>query len=307
MAEIPGVHTYQSVKPYLFSVAYRMTGSASDAEDLIQDAWLRYIAAGLPPVDSLRAYLTTIVSRLALDFLKSARVQREQYVGPWMPEPVLTREIAPGPADSAEQRETVSMAFLMLLEQLSPEQRVVYVLREGFDLAYEDIAAHIDKTAAACRQIFRRARTRLDSERMPAIAPGRDHQRIVERFLAAFETGNTARIAALLASDAVWVGDGGPDRLATRRPVLGSDRIARGLAGFVRKSAPARPLAFDLADINGATGIVVLHEGAVDQVITFDISDGRIATVRSMRNLDKLRHIELALGAKPPALAQDSV
>ncbi|MDQ3654766.1 MAG: sigma-70 family RNA polymerase sigma factor, partial [Chloroflexota bacterium] len=141
--DAPEVQTYQSLRPYLFAVAYRMTGSASDAEDLVHDAWVRFLDAGTPDVGSLRAYLTTIVSRLALDYLKSARVRREQYVGPWLPEPVLTSEAVPGPADTIEQREAVSIAFLTLLERLKPDQRIVYVLREAFDFSYEEISDHI--------------------------------------------------------------------------------------------------------------------------------------------------------------------
>jgi len=302
MAESSSARAYQAVKPYLFSVAYRMTGSASDAEDLIQDAWVRYIDAGSPAVDSLRAYLTTVVSRLALNYLKSARVQREQYLGPWMPEPVLTRDAVSGPAEQVERREAVSTAFLMLLEQLSPEQRVVYVLREGFDLPYEEIASHLKNSVAARRQLYRRASARLDSERRPTIAPGGDHRRIVERFLAAYESGNVAGIANLLASDATWVSDGGPHRLAIRRPVIGADRVARGIVGFVTRLASATLVTCELAEINGATGIVIRIEGAIDQVCTFDVREGRIYTVRAMRNLGKLRHIDHALRGFPEAV-----
>jgi len=301
MAEYSSVNAYLSVKPYLFSVAYRMTGSASDAEDLIQDAWVRYIDAGSPAVDSIRAYLTTIVSRLDLDYLKSARVEREQYAGTWMPEPVLTRDAVPGPAERVEQREAVSIAFLMLLEQLGPEQRVVYVLRAGFELPFEEIAAHVEKSAAACRQLFRRAVSRLDAERQPAIAPGGEHQQIVARFLAAFELGNMVGIVALLADEAVLIGDGGPNRLSIRRTVVGADRVARGLSGWATRGDQANPLVFELADINGATGIVHRAEGADDQVVTFDIRDGRIFAVRATRNLDKLRHIDDALRAPSDA------
>ncbi|HYH11207.1 MAG TPA: sigma-70 family RNA polymerase sigma factor, partial [Thermomicrobiales bacterium] len=161
IAHAPSTQTYQQMQPYLFSVAYRMTGSASDAEDLVHDAWIRYLDAGSPAVESLRAYLTRIISRLSLDYLKSARVRREQYTGPWMPEPVPTSAALGDPAATIEQRESVSFAFLTLLERLTPEQRVVYVLREGLGLPYEEIARYVDKNAAACRQIFRRSQLRL--------------------------------------------------------------------------------------------------------------------------------------------------
>jgi RNA polymerase sigma-70 factor, ECF subfamily len=289
--------SYQGLRPYLFAVAYRMTGSATDAEDLIQDAWIRYLDAGSPAVESLRAYLTTIVSRLALDHLKSARVQREQYIGPWMPEPVPTSEALPGPAETVEQREAVSIAFLTLLERLTPEQRVVYVLREGFELSYDEIATHLGKTAAACRQVFRRAQLRLTEERRPVIAPPAEHQHLLERFIEAFAAGNAAGIAALLAEDVIWTGDGGPHRLASRRPIIGADRVSRGIAGLVAKIPTEMAITVEIADLNGAPAMVVRDHGKVDRVFAIDVTAGRITAVRTQINLDKLRHLDAALEA----------
>jgi RNA polymerase sigma-70 factor (ECF subfamily) len=286
---------YQGLRPYLFTVAYRMIGSASDAEDLVQDAWIRYLDAGSPAVDSLRAWLTTVISRLALDYLKSARVQREQYIGTWMPEPVLTSEALAGPAETVEQREEVSIALLMLLEKLTPEQRVVYVLREGFELAYDEIAGHLGKSAAACRQIFRRAQLRLTEQRRPTIAPPAEHRRLTEQFIAAFASGNAARVAELLAEDVVWIGDGGPDRLATRRPVHGRDRVSRGIAGFATKFPEELALTFEFVDLNGAPAVVVRDHGVLDRVYMFDIADGKVTAIRSILNLAKLRHLDQAL------------
>lgn len=290
-----GDEAYQSVRPYIFSVAYRMTGSASDAEDLVQDAWVRYLDAGSPAVNSLRAYLTTIVSRLALDFLKSARVQRERYIGPWMPEPVLTSTVLPDPEETAEQREEVSIAFLMLLDRLGPEQRVVYVLREGFGLSYEEIGQHLGKTAEACRQIFHRTHRRLQDERIPTLAPGPEHQRLVEQFLAAMYTGQVSRVATLLADDAVWISDGGPDRLAARRPIAGVDRVSRGLVGLLSKVQPVMRITSTLADVNGAPALVVRNHGDLERIITLDVHDGRITAVRMLLNPDKLRYLDRLL------------
>jgi RNA polymerase sigma-70 factor (ECF subfamily) len=289
--------SYQGLRPYLFAVAYRMTGSATDAEDLVQDAWIRYLDAGSPAVESLRAYLTTIVSRLALDHLKSARVQREQYIGQWMPDPVPTSEAIPGPAETVEQREAVSIAFLTLLERLTPEQRVVYVLREGFQLSYDEIAAHLDKTAAACRQVFRRAQLRLTEARGPVIAPPAEHRQLLDRFVDAFSAGNATRIAALLADDVTWVGDSGPHRLAARRPVVGADRVSRGLAGLITKIPPEMAITVEIADLNGAPAMVIRDHGKVDRIFAVDIADGRIVAVRTQANLDKLRHLDEALDA----------
>lgn len=287
----PNSQTFRNLQPYLFAVAYRMTGSASDAEDLVQDAWIRYLDAGSPSVESLRAWLTTTVSRLALDYLKSARVQREQYRGSWIPEPVRTRDAAPGPAETIEQREEISLAFLTLLEQLTPEQRVVYVLREGFELPYDEIGLHVDKSATACRQIYRRARNRLGDARRPSIAPPQDHQHLIEQFLAAFSAGNVSGIANLLAQDVVWVGDGGPNRLAQRRPVIGADKVSRGLAGLINKITPEMRITVTFADLNGAPAIVMYDRGEIDRVFAIDIASGRITTVRAILNLEKLRHL----------------
>ena len=290
IAEAPTTQTYQQIRPYLFSVAYRMTGSASDAEDLVHDAWIRYLDAGRPQVDSLRAWLTTTISRLALDHLKSARVKREQYTGSWQPEPVLTAEVVGGPEAAVEQREAVSLAFLTLLEQLGPEQRVVYVLREGFGLPYEEIGEHLGKSAATCRQIFRRAQQRLDGEAAPSIAPDGEHAALAERFLQAVQSGDANQVAALLTDDVVWIGDGGGERLAQRKPVVGVDRVSRGWAGLGRKPGAAG-LTAELAHLNGAPAMVLRRDGALEIVLSFDVRGGRIATIRAILNPAKLRHL----------------
>ncbi len=288
--------TYQSLRPYLFAVAYRMTGSASDAEDLIHDAWLRYLDADSPRVDSLRAYLTTIVSRLALDYLKSARNQREHYLGPWLPEPVATREAIPGPAEIVEQREDVSIAFLTLLERLTPDQRVIYVLREAFGFSYDEIADHLGKSPTACRQILHRAQLRLSAERRPAAVPRADHLRISEQFQAALSTGDAAALARLLAPDVEWIADAGANRLAVRRTISGRDRVSRGLAGFARKWLVKAKTAFDIVDLNGSPSIVVRYDGDITQVTVLDIADDQIIGIRNILNLDKLRYLAKSMG-----------
>jgi RNA polymerase sigma-70 factor (ECF subfamily) len=293
---VPETQSYQHLKRYLFAVAYRMTGSATDAEDLVHDAWVRYLDAGSPDVGSLKGWLTTAVTRLALDHLKSARVRREQYIGPWMAEPVPTADVLGDPAATVEQRESVSLAFLTLLERLTPGQRVVYVLREALGLPYEEIAGHVGSTAVACRQSYQRAQRSLGEDRRPSVAPADEHRQLIERFVAAVQSGDAASIAALLAEDVVLVGDGGPTRLTNRRPVFGPDRVSRGLAGQARKlMAEMRPYAFMFADLNGATAIVV-HEGRrIDRVFAIDSDQGWITGVRGMLNPDKLRYLERAL------------
>ncbi len=288
--------SYQQVRPYLFSIAYRMTGSASDAEDLVHDAWMRHLNAGSPDVDSLRAWLTTAISRLALDYLKSARVRREQYTGTWLPEPVLTTAVLDGPEATVERREQVSIALLALMERLSPDQRVVYVLREGLDLPYDDIAAHVGKSVASCRQIFRRAQLRLASEPRPSVAPASEHRAIIERFLAALASGDAGRVATLLADDVVWEGDGGGKRLAWPRPVIGADRVARGWIGVMKKIPVLAELTSMIVDINGAPAAVSLNRGELDRVIVLDVRDGRIAAIRTIMALDKLAPLAGELG-----------
>lgn len=296
IAEAPTTQTYRSVRPWLFSVAYRMTGSASDAEDLVHDAWMRYLDAGSPDVESLRAWLTTTISRLALDYLKSARVKREQYSGMWMPEPVLTTAVLDGPEATAEEREQVSIALLLLMERLTPEQRVVYVLREGFGLPHDEIAEHIGKSAASCRQVYRRAHLRLAGERRPTIAPTGEHRALAERLLAAIATGDAARVSRLLTDDVVWEGDGGGQRLASTRTVVGPDRVARGWVGLMRKSAAYATMDYEFINVNGAPAIAVLNEGALDRVMLIDVRDGRVSAIRTMLALDKLAPLARSLG-----------
>ena len=290
---LPG--NYQTVKPYLFAVAYRMTGSAADAEDLVQDAWLRFLDAGAPAVDSLRAYLTTIVSRLALDHLKSARVQREQYVGEWLPEPVLTSELMLGPAESAEQREEVSIAFLTLLERLTPEQRVVYVLREGFGYSHDEIAATIGKSAAASRQIFHRAQDRIDKGGPHQPATIAEHQQVLDQFAQAFSSGNAELIAQLLSDDTVWMGDGGGKRLSTMRPIVGADRVYRGLAGALPIWIEQMRHPLTIANINGTPALLMWNDEGIETVLAITVRNGKVWRLQALRNPDKLRHLEESL------------
>lgn len=299
IANAPAPQTYQSLRPYLFAVAYCMTGSASDAEDLVQDAWVRFIDAGMPKVESLRAYLTTVVSRLALDYLKSARVKREQYVGEWLPEPVLTTDVVDGPAEAAERREQVSLAMLTLLEALTPEQRVVYVLREGFGSSYEEIAAHLGKSTAACRQVFHRARQRVEASDAPRAVPSPEHAALIARFMDAFTRGDAAGVASVLAEDVAWIADGGPDRLASRHRIIGRDRVARGFAGFSRKGRSVAGFTGEVVDINGSPAVVITYNERLERVMAFDTSGGEITAVRVLVNPEKLRHLAAALGIEP--------
>lgn len=302
IAEAPVTQTYQQVQRYLFSVAYRMTGSASDAEDLVHDAWIRYLDAGSPEVDSIRAYLTTIVSRLSLDHLKSARTKREQYSDTWLPEPVLTAALLDGPEATAERREQVSIAFLKLLERLTPEQRVVFVLREALGLPYDEIAGHVGKTTAACRQIYHRARGRLGDDRRPSIAPEAEHRAMAERFLEIVQTGDASRLAALLTEDVTVIGDAGPGRPAPKRALSGIVEVSRVVSGYLRSSLiAAESMRFSIVHLNGAPGLVGIDGDQLVLALALDVRDGGIAAFRGMQDPAKLAWLARDLGLTPPA------
>lgn len=298
VAPDPSTQTYQEIKPYLFSVAYRFTGSASESEDLVQDAWLRYLDAGSPSVQSLRAYLTTIVSRLSLDYLKSARVKRVQYHGDWLPEPLLTDGPSLSPELAWEQREAISMAMLTLLDKLTPNQRVVYVLRESLDLPFEEIAQLLDRTPASCRQLFHRAQRLLaEHDSADELRPSdRVDDAVSERFFRALEQANAGALASLLSEDVVWISDAGSTRLSTRNPVFGIDRVSRGLAGSVTKWYAERPVT--TATINGSPAIIYWLDGDITTVLQFHVHNGQITRVWFSRSPEKLSFIARQLGVK---------
>jgi RNA polymerase sigma-70 factor (ECF subfamily) len=290
---------FEEQRPLLFAVAYRMLGSASDAEDVVQDAWLRYSAAQPADVRSPKAFLTTVVTRLCLDRLKSARAAREEYIGPWLPEPVVTDD-RPGPERSMALAESVTLAFMVLLETLSPEERAVFLLREVFEHDHADIAAMLDTTPANSRQLFHRARARI-AEKRPRFRDAAAAKRpLVDRFVHALRDGDAAEFTSVLAADVGFWSDGGGKVLAARRPVHGRDAVANMLAGF-RRSASAggvdlTTVSLHVADVNGEPAMLMRIAGRLDSVYTFTIDDDdRIATVRVVRNPDKLRYLDRQL------------
>jgi RNA polymerase sigma-70 factor (ECF subfamily) len=289
---------FQSHRRQLFAVAYRMLGSASDAEDVVQDAWLRYAAAQPSDLRSPQAFLTTIVTRLCLDRLKSARAAREAYVGPWLPEPVLTDD-RNAPDQSVALAESVTLAFMVLLETLSPEERAVFLLREVFDHEYDDIAAMLDTTPANCRQLFHRAKTRL-AERRPRFRESADAKRpLVGRFVTALREGDGEALTGVLAEDVGFWSDGGGKVLAARRPVFGRDAVAQVLVG-IRRTAPSVGIALDavtiaVVEVNHEPALVLRVDGRLDSVYTLSIEDEAIAAIRIVRNPDKLRFLERQL------------
>ncbi|HEX9372101.1 MAG TPA: RNA polymerase sigma-70 factor [Roseiflexaceae bacterium] len=279
---------FQAYRPLLFSIAYRMTGSASEAEDLVQDSYLRYRAAPKEDIRSLKSYLSTIITRLAIDHLKSAQARREQYVGPWLPEPLLTSDGDPL-LQKVEQREMIASAFLVLLETLSPQERAVFLLREVFEYEYGQIAEILGIGVANCRQIFHRAQQRV-AERRPRFEPSQEAQRrLIERFLAACRRGDVAALADVLAQDVVSWSDGGGKVSAARQPVRGRDRVTRLVLGLIGK-APV-DLRMEIAEVNGAPALLLFTGETLLSVSAFQVAGGRVHALQAVLNPDKLAYI----------------
>jgi RNA polymerase sigma-70 factor (ECF subfamily) len=275
--------TFESHRPLLFSIAYRMLGSVSEAEDVVQDAWLRAEQDAAADIRSPRAYLTTIVTRLAIDRLRSAERTRMEYPGPWLPEP-----LAEPNQESAELASSLTMAFMVLLEQLTPTERAVFLLREVFEMDFADIARIVGKTEANTRQILTRGRARLKHPQPRFTASRRESAEVVERFRHAVSTGDLQGLMAILDPDAQLVADGGGKVPSATRPVLGADRVARFLIGYASKLPPG-DMKFEPVSINGSPGLLLRHALAGDGAYAFDIDGDRIRAVFVVRNPDKLR------------------
>ncbi|MCQ4042265.1 RNA polymerase sigma factor SigJ [Streptantibioticus rubrisoli] len=285
-------------RPLLFSIAYGMTGSVGDAEDLVQDAFLglaRAHQAGTT-INDLKAYLTTSVTRLGINYLGSARVRRETYVGEWLPEPVVVSADRPGPAEYAELADSLSMAFLVLLEALTPVERAVFMLREAFGYGYPDVARMIGKSEANCRQIFARARKRIAprgqvADIAPPPARRTEGDELARRFFEVAEGGDLDALLGMLAPDVVFQGDGGGKARAIGKSLTGLRRVAQLIIGGFRRTR-LLGLSVRSAWINGRPGAVMYDaEGRVASVIELDIADGVIQAIRSVSNPDKLGHL----------------
>lgn len=288
---------FREQRPRLFALAYRMLGSAADADDVLQDAWLRW-QANVAELASPGAWLTTVVTRLCLDQLKCARARRESYVGPWLPEPLPTEGAASVPADPAAQHESISMAFLVLLEQLTPAERAAYLLHEVFDYSHVEIAEMLSLSADHCRQLALRARGHLRENR-PRFAPSRErHERLLYEFLLAIRAGQLEPLQRLLSEEVVMRSDGGGKRSAATKPVLGSERVARFFLGLGSKLArhPV-PVEFRVLDVNGWPALITLEAGAIRHVLTVEGDGTTIHAVFIVLNPDKLhavrRHLDL--------------
>lgn len=272
----------------LAGLAYRMLGSRADAEGVLQDAYLRFAAAERTEVRSTEAFLVTTVTRLCLDRLKSARAKREVYVGPWLPEPVADAD-ALSPESALELADDLSFALMLTLDRLSPAERAAFLLHDIFDVPYGEVAATLGKSEAACRQLAARARKAVRGAREASRAKPEEHEALLQQFLAAAASGDTGNLRALLAEDAVAYADGGGVKIAALNPIVGADKITRFFTGLAEKfSASGRRIEFAPAEVNGAPGIIMSIDGAVDQTISIDVRDGLIGAIYLVRNPQKL-------------------
>jgi len=288
---------FTAERPRLFAIAYRMLGSASDAEDVLQDAWLRYRGADQADIRSPKALAMTIVTRLCLDRLKSARAARETYVGPWLPEPVLTGDDS-RPDLQVQRSETVTLAFLVLLEALSPEERAVFLLKDVFDYEHAEIAEMLGMSPANSRQLLRRAKLRL-VERRPRLSGTAESRRAVaERFAQAFASGDSDALTALLAKDVGFWSDGGGKATAARRPLGGREQVLNFLLGVRRAAETAGFLSqasLTVEEVNAEPAVVLRVRQQLESIFVVSVEGGTIAGIRVVRNPDKLAHIDRRL------------
>ncbi len=283
------VEEFEELRPLLFSIAYRILGSVGEAEDAVQETWLRFDASATRPA-STKAFLSATVTRIAIDVLRSARVRREEYVGPWFPEPLLTDPYQ-DPARSAELADSVSMAALLLLERLSPLERSVFVLREVFGLGFDEIASAVGRSEAACRQLLVRARRHMQAGRPRFEANRQERQELATRFFDALREGDVTGLRDLLAADVSIVGDGGGKAPQLARAVTGAENVARLLASVFPWMARI-DVTFEPHEVNGQPGAIFRdRDGKVLNTMVLDVLDGQIQTIRSVINPDKLGHL----------------
>ena len=292
----PLLATMVAERPLLVGLAYRITGSRVEAEDIVQDAWLRARRTDGATIDNPAAWLTRVVARLALDHLRSARHRRESYVGPWLPEPVFRGTIDAGsvddPAAATELAESMTFGFLRVLETLGPLERVVFLMADVFDVPFAEIGRSVDRSPEACRQIASRARRRIQEGTARHEVPD-DADRMVGDLVAAVTSGDVERVLSLLAEDAVLISDGGPRAYAARRPVVGRERVARFLVNVSRRLATL-DLAVESAVVNGEPGVVVSDGGRWLLTLTAHVHDGAITAIYSVVNPDKLAALDIA-------------
>ncbi|MFI1464909.1 RNA polymerase sigma-70 factor [Nocardia carnea] len=283
----PATETFIAHRNLLFTVAYEMLGSAADAEDVLQETWLKWVGVDHATVRDPRAYLVRITTRQALSRLRTLGRRRESYLGPWLPEPLLT---TPDVAEDVELAENMSMAMLLVLETLAPTERAVFVLREVFDLGYDEIAEAVDKTPAAVRQIAHRARAHVAARRPRGIVSPNETRDALAAFQCAIETGNLQGLLDLLAPDVVLLGDGGGVKEAAPQPIVGAEAVARLLTHGLPRFGDA--LTAEPVHINGSPALIVRSSGQIDDVVAMRIDDGRVSGLYIVRNPDKLSRVQ---------------
>jgi RNA polymerase sigma-70 factor (ECF subfamily) len=286
--------TFAEHRPFLLSVAYRMLGTASEAEDIVQDCYLRWREVPLEEIKTPKSYLARAVTHLCINHLQSARVRREQYVGPWLPEPLLTAEAE----DPVELSESLTMAFLVLLESLSPVERAVFLLSEVFDQDITEIAESVGKTPVNCRQILHRAREAVAARRPRFEARKEDVAPLLQSFTQAIYSGDVQRLTALLHPEAVLMTDGGGKVQAALNPIFSADKVARFFIGVAKKTALS-DFEVRLTEVNRQPGMLLLRNGAVESTMVFHLENGKISRIFVTSNPDKLRTVATASSALP--------
>lgn len=287
-ASMSSLDAFNQHRRLLFNIAYRMLGTVTDAEDMVQETFLRWQQTPQTTVQSAKSYLATTITRLCIDYLRSARVRREQYVGPWLPEPLLTQQ-ASDPAEQVELADSLSMAFLVMLERLSPTERAVFLLREVFEYDYSEIAQIVGKSAENCRQILTRSRQHIATQRPRFPVSPQQQEQITAQFLDASTKGNLQGLLSLLAQDITLWSDGGGQVAAALKPIHGAMKVARFMLAIRSKWLPTSSA--HLVEINNQPGILLRTETDIHSVMTFDIVDGYIQSIYSVRNPEKLKRL----------------
>ena len=298
------LETFQAQRTHLIGIAYRMLGEMGAAEDVAQEAWLRWQRAEDEDIRDPRAWLSAVTVRLSLDALRKARARRETYVGPWLPEPLLPDDMralaADAPAARAELASDLSMALLLMLERLSPEERAALILHDAFNCDYATIAQALEKNEAACRKLVSRARERVKTDRPRQAISKEQHRELVSRFVLAAAANNPSEIANLLAPDVVLYSDGGGKAAAALNPIYGADKVLRFTIGVIKKFGPVDGFRIEETEINGAPGFLLRTADGLHSALTVELDGGLIRAVYLLRNPDKLRRVS-GLGAEQPA------
>jgi RNA polymerase sigma-70 factor (ECF subfamily) len=285
-----GVQSFEAHRRALTGLAYRMLGSRADAEDVVQDAYLRWHAADHAQIEEPRRYLGTVVTRLCLDRMKSAKARREIYVGPWLPEPLVDEALDAQPAGDLAQ--DLSVALMLVLERLTPLERASFLLHDIFGLDFAEVGRALDRSEATCRQLAARARAHIEEGRPRFRATQEEGRNLASAFMAAAQAGDLQTLADLLAKDAVLYSDGGGKRAAALNPIYGPDKIVRFIEAVARKNTGLAASQVRPATVNGLAGFVVREEDGLIDTMAFEVRDGRVAAIYVVRNPDKLRHVK---------------